>query len=51
MTDTIATAEAATVDAEKMPPPPTSQEKADMLKIEEEKLKSKFPYLHVRPNA
>ena len=32
-------------DEEKMPPPPTAQQKADILKLEEEKLKSKFPNL------
>ena len=32
-----------------MPPPPTAQQKADILKLEEEKLKSKFPNLPGRP--
>ena len=36
-------------DEEKMPPPPTAQQKADILKLEEEKLKSKFPNLPGRP--
>ena len=51
MADTKVVAESTTVDAEMMPPPPTTQEKADILEIEEVKLKSKFPNLPGRPSA
>ena len=50
MSDTKANTEPV-VDAEKMPPPPTTQQKADLMKLEEEKLKSKFPNLPGRPAA
>ena len=47
-----ATDELATGDAEMMPPPPpTVQQKVDIEKLEEQKLKSKFPNLPVRPAA
>jgi len=49
MSDTKADTEPV-VDAEKMPPP-TTQQKADLMKLEEEKLKSKFPHLPGRPAA
>ena len=55
MEDTIkkaTTADApATADTEIMPPPPTAQQKLDVEKLEEEKLKSKFPNLPGRPAA
>ena len=39
------------VDTEMMPPPPTAQQKLDIEKLEEKKLKSKFPNLPGRPTA
>ena len=47
----MADSKTAAEDAEIMPPPQSAQQKADLLKLEEEKLKSKFPNLPNRPSG